>query len=104
MVGLDMTLNNLTMLGLTLAVGIVIDDAIVVLENIYRYIEEEGYPPFRAAIAATEEIGLAVMATTLSLVVIFLPVAFMTGYTRRFINPFGWTMAFSIIVSILSGI
>ena len=72
------------MLGLTLAVGIVIDDAIVVLENIYRYIEEEGYPPIRAAIAATEEIGLAVMATTLSLVVIFLPVVFLGGIPGRF--------------------
>lgn len=101
MVGLDMTLNNLTMLGLTLAVGIVIDDAIVVLENIYRYIEEEGYPPIRAAIAATEEIGLAVMATTLSLVVIFLPVAFLGGIPGRFLKSFGLTMAVSIMVSML---
>jgi HAE1 family hydrophobic/amphiphilic exporter-1 len=101
MLGLDMTLNNLTMLGLTLAVGIVIDDAIVVLENIYRYIEEEGYPPFRAAIAATEEIGLAVMATTLSLVVIFLPVVFLGGIPGRFLKSFGLTMAVSIMVSML---
>jgi HAE1 family hydrophobic/amphiphilic exporter-1 len=99
--GLDMTLNNLTMLGLTLAVGIVIDDAIVVLENIYRYIEEEGYPPIRAAIAATEEIGLAVMATTLSLVVIFLPVVFLGGIPGRFMKSFGLTMAVSILVSML---
>jgi len=101
MLGMDMTLNNLTMLGLTLAVGIVIDDAIVVLENIYRYIEEEGYPPFRAAIAATEEIGLAVMATTLSLVVIFLPVAFLGGIPGRFLKSFGLTMSVSIMVSML---
>ena len=101
MKGLDMTLNTLTMLGLTLAVGIVIDDAIVVLENIYRYIEEEGYPPFRAAIAATEEIGLAVMATTLSLVVIFLPVAFLGGVPGRFLKSFGLTMAVSILVSMI---
>ena len=101
MLGLDMTLNNLTMLGLTLAVGIVIDDAIVVLENIYRYIEEEGYPPMRAAIAATEEIGLAVMATTLSLVVIFLPVVFLGGIPGRFLSSFGLTMAVSIMVSML---
>ncbi len=99
--GLDMTLNNLTMLGLTLAVGIVIDDAIVVLENIYRFIEEEGYPPIQAAIAATEEIGLAVMATTLSLVVIFLPVAFLSGIPGRFLGSFGLTMAVSIMVSML---
>jgi hydrophobic/amphiphilic exporter-1 (mainly G- bacteria), HAE1 family len=101
MIGLDMTLNNLTMLGLTLAVGIVIDDAIVVLENIYRYIEEEHCPPFRAAIAATEEIGLAVMATTLSLVVIFLPVVFLGGISGRFLKSFGLTMAVSIMVSML---
>ena len=98
---LDMTLNSLSLLGLTLAVGIVIDDAIVVLENIYRYIEEEGYPPIRAAIAATEEIGLAVMATTLSLIVIFVPVAFLSGIPGRFLKSFGLTMAVSIGVSML---
>src|SRR5215470_16411490 len=99
--GLGFTLNNMTLLGLTLAVGIVIDDAIVVLENIFRYIEEKGYTPFEAAIHGTREVTLPVMATTLSLVVIFLPVAFMTGYARRFIYPFGWTMAFSILVSLV---
>ena len=75
------TLNSMTLLGLTLAVGIVIDDAIVVLENIFRHIEEEGAPPFRAAIDGTKEVTLAVVATSVSLIVIFLPVAFMTGYT-----------------------
>src|SRR6185436_19831581 len=95
------TLNNMTLLGITLAVGIVIDDAIVVLENIFRYIEEKNCTPFEAAIRGTREVALAVMATTLSLVVIFLPIAFMNGYAKRFINPFGWTMAFSIIVSML---
>ena len=95
------TLNNMTLLGITLAVGIVIDDAIVVLENIFRYIEEKNVSPFEAAIQGTREVALAVMATTLSLVVIFLPIAFMTGYARRFINPFGLTMAFSILVSML---
>jgi HAE1 family hydrophobic/amphiphilic exporter-1 len=98
---MDFTLNSMTLLGLTLAVGIVIDDAIVVLENIFRYIEEKHATPFEAAIAGTREVTLAVMATTLSLVVIFVPVAFMTGYTRRFINPFGWTMTFSILVSMI---
>ena len=98
---MDFTLNNMTLLGLTLAVGIVIDDAIVVLENIFRYIEEKHCTPFEAAIQGTREVALPVMATTLSLVVIFLPVAFMTGYARRFIYPFGWTMAFSIMVSML---
>src|SRR5262245_18419668 len=95
------TLNNMTLLGITLAVGIVIDDAIVVLENIFRYIEEKDCTPFEAAIQGTREVALAVMATTLSLVVIFLPIAFMNGYAKRFINPFGWTMAFSIVVSML---
>ena len=95
------TLNNMTLLGITLAVGIVIDDAIVVLENIFRYIEEKGMRPFEAAIQGTREVALAVMATTLSLVVIFLPIAFMNGYAKRFINPFGWTMAFAILVSML---
>src|SRR5437762_795157 len=95
------TLNNMTLLGITLAVGIVIDDAIVVLENIFRYIEEKGVTPFEAAIRGTQEVALAVMATTLSLVVIFLPIAFMNGYAKRFINPFGWTMAFSILVSMI---
>ncbi len=99
--GMDFTLNNMTLLGLTLAVGIVIDDAIVVLENIFRYIEEKKCTPFEAAIQGTREVALPVMATTLSLIVIFLPVAFMTGYARRFIYPFGWTMAFSILVSML---
>jgi HAE1 family hydrophobic/amphiphilic exporter-1 len=98
---MDFTLNNMTLLGITLAVGIVIDDAIVVLENIFRHIEEKGSSPFEAAIEGTREVALAVMATTLSLVVIFLPVAFMTGYARRYINPFAWTMAFSIMVSML---
>jgi HAE1 family hydrophobic/amphiphilic exporter-1 len=95
------TLNNMTLLGITLAVGIVIDDAIVVLENIFRYIEEKNVTPYDAAIQGTREVALAVMATTLSLVVIFLPIAFMTGYARRFINPFGLTMAFSVLVSML---
>src|SRR6266540_2972332 len=98
---MDFTLNNMTLLALTLAVGIVIDDAIVVLENIVRYIEEKGYAPFQAAIDATREITLAVLATTLSLVIIFLPIAFMSGYARRYVNQFGWTMAFAILVSML---
>ena len=95
------TLNNMTLLAITLAVGIVIDDAIVVLENIFRYIEEKNCSPYEAAIEGTREVALAVMATTLSLVVIFLPIAFMSGYAKRFINPFGWTMAFAIMVSML---
>jgi hydrophobic/amphiphilic exporter-1 (mainly G- bacteria), HAE1 family len=98
---MDFTLNNMTLLALTLAVGIVIDDAIVVLENIVRYLEEKRYEPRLAAIEATKEITLAVVATTLSLVIIFLPIAFMSGYARRYVNQFGWTMAFAILVSML---
>ncbi|HVG85114.1 MAG TPA: efflux RND transporter permease subunit [Vicinamibacterales bacterium] len=94
------TLNMLTMLALTLSVGIVIDDAIVVLENIYRFIEEKGMPPMQAAIEATREIGLAVMATTLSLVAIFAPVGFMSGIVGRFMASFGLTMAFAVLVSL----
>src|SRR6187549_1930154 len=95
------TLNSMTMLALTLSVGIVIDDAIVVLENIYRFVEEKGMPPMQAAVEATREIGLAVLATTLSLVAIFVPVGFMGGIVGRFMTSFGFTMAFAILVSLL---
>src|SRR6185369_14157206 len=95
------TLNSLTMLALTLAVGIVIDDAIVVLENIYRFIEEKHVDKYTAAIDATQEIGLAVLATTLSLVAIFVPVGFMGGIVGRFMKSFGLTMAFAIMVSLV---
>jgi hydrophobic/amphiphilic exporter-1 (mainly G- bacteria), HAE1 family len=95
------TLDILTMLALTLSVGIVIDDAIVVLENIYRFIEEKGENQFQAAIDGTKEIGLAVLATTLSLATIFVPVAFMGGIVGRFMKSFGLTMAFAIMVSLI---
>jgi len=97
----DFTLNSMTMLALTLAVGIVIDDAIVVLENIYRFVEEKGMDPYVAAVEATKEIGLAVMATTLSLIAIFIPVGFMGGIVGRFMKSFGLTMSFAILVSLL---
>jgi HAE1 family hydrophobic/amphiphilic exporter-1 len=95
------TLNNLTMLGLVLAVGIVIDDAVVVLENIFRRIQDEGESPMEAASRGTAEIALAVMATTLSLVIIFLPVAFMEGRVGRFFHSFGLTTAAAIMVSLV---
>jgi HAE1 family hydrophobic/amphiphilic exporter-1 len=95
------TLNSITLLALTLAVGIVIDDAIVVLEIIFRHMEEKGSSPFVAAIEGTKEIGLAVLATTLSLVAVFLPVAFMGGIVGRFMSSFGLTMSFSIMVSLI---
>jgi HAE1 family hydrophobic/amphiphilic exporter-1 len=101
MAAMGFTLNNITMLALTLMVGIVIDDAIVVLENIYRFIEEKGIPPFQAAIEGTKEIGLAVTATTLSLLAVFLPVGFMGGIVGRFMSSFGLTSSFAIAVSLL---
>ena len=101
MAAMGFTLNQITMLALTLMVGIVIDDAIVVLENIFRFVEEKGTPPFQAAIDGTKEIGLAVMATTLSLLAVFLPVGFMGGIVGRFMSSFGLTSAFAIAVSLL---
>ncbi|MEA2176043.1 MAG: hydrophobic/amphiphilic exporter (mainly bacteria), family [Blastocatellia bacterium] len=101
MAAMGFTLNQITMLALTLMVGIVIDDAIVVLENIYRFVEEKGVPPFQAAIEATREIGLAVMATTLSLLAVFLPVGFMGGIVGRFMSSFGLTSSFAIAVSLI---
>jgi HAE1 family hydrophobic/amphiphilic exporter-1 len=95
------TLNMLTLLALALAVGIVIDDAIVVLENIHRYIHEKKMSPMKAAVEATKEIGPAVLATTLSLMAVFLPVAFMDGIVGRFLFSFGMTMAFAIGVSMI---
>lgn len=94
------TLNNMTMLALSLATGIVIDDAIVVLENIFRFVEEKGMTPKQAAANATAEIGLAVMATTFSLVVIFVPVAFMTGQIGRYFYSFGISSAAAILISL----
>ncbi len=101
MAAMGLTLNQITMLALTLMVGIVIDDAIIVLENIYRFIEERGMSPFEAAIEGTREIGPAVMATTLSLLAVFLPVGFMGGIVGRFMSSFGFTAGFSIAVSLL---
>jgi len=98
---LGYSLNQMTMLALTLMVGIVIDDAIVVLENIYRFVEEKGLPPFQAAIEGTKEIGLAVMATTLSLLAVFIPVGFMSGIVGRFMSSFGLTSAAAIAVSLI---
>jgi HAE1 family hydrophobic/amphiphilic exporter-1 len=98
---LNFTLNSVTMLALVLMVGIVIDDAIVVLENVFRFVEERKMRPFEAAREATADIGLAVMATTLSLVVIFVPVSFMSSISGRFLYQFGLTAAVSVLVSLL---
>ena len=94
------TLNTITLLALALAVGIVIDDAIVVLENIFKHVEEKGEDPMKAAVSGTKEIGLAVLATTLSLIAVFLPIAFIAGIPGRFLGSFGVTMAFAIAVSL----
>jgi HAE1 family hydrophobic/amphiphilic exporter-1 len=96
----DFTFNNMSMLALSLSVGILIDDAIIVIENIYRHIEE-GMEPREAAAFATSEIGMAVMATTLAIVAIFLPVAFMKGIIGRFFWQFAMTVVFSVMVSML---
>lgn len=101
MAALDFTLNSVTMLALVLMVGIVIDDAIVVLENIFRFVEEKKMKPFDAAREATADIGLAVLATTLSLVVIFVPVSFMSSVSGRFLYQFGITASVAIMVSLL---
>ena len=101
MAALDFTLNTVTMLALVLMVGIVIDDAIVVLENIFRFIEEKKMSPFDAAREATAEIALPVLATTMSLVVIFIPVSFMSSISGRFLYQFGITAACAILVSLL---
>ncbi len=101
MYAMGYTLNSITMLALTLMVGIVIDDAIVVLENIFRFVEEKGMDPFQAAIEGTREIGLAVMATTLSLMAVFVPIGFMQGIVGRFMSSFGLTASFAVGVSLL---
>lgn len=101
MAAMGYTLNSITMLALTLMVGIVIDDAIVVLENIYRFVEEKGFAPFQAAIEGTRDIGLAVLATTLSLLAVFIPVGFMGGIVGRFMSSFGLTASFAVAVSLI---
>ena len=94
------TLNNITMLGLILAIGIVIDDAVVVHENIFRHMEEDGMDAMTASRIGTSEIALAVLATSLSLIVIFLPIAFMGGIVGRFFSSFGLTVAFAVAMSL----
>ena len=93
------TLNLMTTLGLTLSIGILVDDAIVVIENIYRRLEL-GESPLDAAKNGTAEIGLAAIAITLSIVAVFIPVAFMEGILGRFFYQFGMTVAFSVLVSL----
>ena len=95
------TLNTITLLALTLVVGIVIDDAVIVIENIFRLLEDKRLPPKQAAIEGTREIGPAVLATTLSLIAVFLPIGFMGGIVGRFMGAFGITMSFAIFISLI---
>ena len=95
------TLNVISLVALALAVGIVIDDAIIVVENIFRHMEEKGEDSFTASIEGPREIGTAVLATTLSLLAVFVPVAFLSGIVGMFLKSFGLTMAFAIAVSLL---
>jgi HAE1 family hydrophobic/amphiphilic exporter-1 len=93
------TLNTMSLLGLSLAIGILIDDAIVVRENIVRHVEM-GKSHFKAAFDGTDEIGLAVTATTLSIVVVFVPIAFLGGIAGQWFKPFGLTIVSSVLVSL----
>jgi hydrophobe/amphiphile efflux-1 (HAE1) family protein len=94
------TLNFMSLLGLTLVVGVLVDDAIVDLENIYRHIAM-GKSPMQAAFEATDEIGLAVVATTLTIVAVFVPVAFMGGIPGQFFREFGLTVSVSVLFSLV---
>jgi len=96
---LGFSINNFTLLALTIAIGIVVDDAIIVLENAYRHQEELHETPERAAISGTNEIGFAVIATTIALVAVFTPLAFLQGTTGRLFNEFGVAMAGAVIIS-----
>ncbi|RPJ74736.1 MAG: RND transporter, partial [Acidobacteria bacterium] len=96
---LNMTINSLTLMALSLAIGLLIDDAIVVRENIVRHLER-GEDHFTAAANGTSEIGLAVLATSMSIIAVFVPVAFMQGVVGRFFFQFGLTVAFAVLVSL----
>jgi len=96
---LGFSLNGVTMLALSLVVGILVDDAIVEVENIVRHLRM-GKTPYQAAMQATDEIGLAVVATTFALVAVFLPTAFMSGVAGRFFKQFGWTAALAVLASL----
>lgn len=96
----DFTLNTITLLALALVVGILVDDAIVEIENIVRHLRM-GKSPYQAAMEAADEIGLAVIATTFTLVAVFLPTAFMSGIVGKFFKQFGWTAALAVMTSLV---
>jgi HAE1 family hydrophobic/amphiphilic exporter-1 len=96
----DLTVNNITLIGMVLMIGVVVDDAVVVIENVFRWMQEKGLPRRQAAIEGTKEIMLPVLATSFSLFVIFLPIAFMSGVVGRFLRSFGIVCAVAILVSL----
>ena len=97
---LGFTINSVTLLALSLVVGILVDDAIVEVENIVRHLQS-GKSPYRAAMEAADEIGLAVVATTFTLIAVFLPTAFMSGIAGKFFKQFGWTAAIAVFASLV---
>lgn len=99
MYALGFTLNMMTLLGLSLAIGLLIDDAVVVRENIFKHLER-GEPPREAALKGTEEIALSVLATTLTIVAVFVPIAFMSGIVGQFFRQFGLTVSAAVMVSL----
>jgi multidrug efflux pump len=98
MFAFDFTINTLTLLALVLAIGLVVDDAIVMLENIFRHVEA-GVPPLKAAFQGSKEIGFAIVAMTLTLAAVYVPIGFMTGTTGRLFTEFAWTLAGAVLVS-----
>lgn len=97
---LGFTINTVTLLALSLVVGILVDDAIVEVENIVRH-QRMGKTPYQAAMEAADEIGLAVIATTFTLIAVFLPTAFMSGIVGKFFRQFGWTAALAVFASLV---
>ena len=97
---LGFSINVVTLLALSLVVGILVDDAIVEVENIVRHLRM-GKSPYQAAMEAADEIGLAVIATTFTLIAVFLPTAFMSGIAGRFFKQFGWTASLAVLASLL---
>jgi multidrug efflux pump len=98
MLALGFSINTLTLLALVLAIGLVVDDAIVMLENIYRHVEN-GVPPVKAALLGSREISFAIIAMTITLAAVYAPIGFMTGLTGRLFTEFAWTLAGAVIVS-----
>src|SRR5690606_26668184 len=92
------SINTLTLLALILAIGLVVDDAIVMLENIYRNVEE-GLPPVEAALKGSKELGFAIVAMTLTLAAVYVPIGFMTGKTGRLFTEFAWALAGAVLIS-----